>query len=90
MPTKNFVRLEIDREALSERLSSTLVERDQGLLTQQEYEDKLAEIELSLGRHVVLEETEVRGGGTRFIVRSSLTRDTMECFEYRRRWQPDR
>ena len=90
MPAKLLDRFEIDREALSERLSLTLTERDQGLLTQVEYEDRLTEIALAIGPYTVIEETEIRGGGTRFTVRNSLNGDTMESFEYRRRWRPDR
>ncbi|MBC8003049.1 MAG: hypothetical protein H7X97_10725 [Opitutaceae bacterium] len=89
MPAKVLNRPELDREALSERLSSALTERNQGLLTQIEYEDRLSEIALSLGHHIVLEETEIQRGGTRFIVRNSLTGDMVECFEYRSRWRPD-
>lgn len=90
MVTKLLDGPEVDREALSESLSSTLAERDLGLLTQIEYEGKLADIALSLGRSTVIEETWLRGGGTRFIVRNSPTGDSMECFEYRRDWRPDR
>ncbi|HKS38018.1 MAG TPA: hypothetical protein VJW76_12550 [Verrucomicrobiae bacterium] len=78
------------RELISERLSSALGERDQGLLTQTEYEEKISEVELSLGPHVVLDEVPLRDGGTRFVLRSSLTGDTLDSLEYGRSWSPER
>lgn len=90
MATKLLDTLEIDRGALSENLSSALAERDLGLLTQTEYEDKLAEIALSLGHRAVIEETWIRGGGTRFIVRNLPTGEPIEYIEFRRGWRPDR
>ena len=82
MPMKLLDKPDIDREALSARLASALNERDRGLLTQMEYEDRLAEVALSLGRHTVIEENAMRAGGTRFIVRNSLVGAAMESFEY--------
>lgn len=73
---------EINCGALSERLAAALNERDRGLLTQMEYEDRVAQVALSRSRHTVIEETEIRGLGTRFIVRDSRTGEVIETFEY--------
>lgn len=82
MPTKLLDKPEIDRDALSERLASALNKRDRGLMTQMEYEDRVAEVALSRSRHTVIEETEIRGLGTRFIIRDSLTGEVIGIFEY--------
>jgi len=77
------------REELSERLSSALGERDLGLLTESEYQDKINAIELLLGPRINLEEVQVRDGGTRFVVRSSRTGDAIDSLEYRRSWSEE-
>ena len=78
------------RDALSERLSLALSERDRSLLTQAEYDDRITEIGMSLGPNFFLEEAEPRAGGTRFVVRSALTRHVIDSIEYRRSWNPER
>jgi len=77
------------REELSERLSSALGERDLGLLTESEYQDKINAIELLLGPRINLEEVQLRDGGTRFVVRSSRTGDAIDSLEYRRSWSEE-
>jgi hypothetical protein len=82
MPMKLLERPEIEHDALCELLASALNERDRGLLTQMEYEDRVAQVALSRSRHTVIEETEIRGRGTRFIVRDSRTGGVIGTFEY--------
>jgi hypothetical protein len=84
MTTKSFrLRTKI-RAELSDRLSSALGERDLGLLTESEYQDKISAIELVLGPRINLQEVQLRDGGTRFILRSSQTGDAIDSLEYRR------
>jgi len=77
------------RAELSERLSSALGERDLGLLTESEYQDKISAIELLLGPRIKLQEVELREGGTRFVLRSSQTGDAIDSLEYRRSWSEE-
>lgn len=71
---------------LRERLDHALAERDSGFLTQGEFEDRLSDLELTLGADRVLEQRELRGGDTRFLLRSRYTGDVIVSFQLRRRF----
>jgi hypothetical protein len=89
MTAKSLRLQKTTREELSERLSSALGERDLGLLTESEYQDKINAIELLLGPRINLEEVQLRDGGTRFVLRSSRTGDAIDSLEYRRSWSEE-
>jgi hypothetical protein len=86
MTTKSFRLQKRTRAELSHLLSSALSERDLGLLTESEYQDRISAIELLLGHRINLQEVQLRDGGTRFVFRSSQTGNAIDSLEYRRSW----
>jgi len=68
------------------RLDAAHADRDNGFLTQGEFEDRLGDIELLLGADRLLEQRELRGGDTRFLLRCRYTGDVIATFQLRRRF----
>lgn len=78
-----------DRAELREILHALLADRERGLLTQAEYEERLSEVELLLGADQVLDQRDLRGGGTRLLLRCRVTGDVLDMIDYRPTWSPD-
>lgn len=81
-----FTELDAFLTDLRERLDTALADRDNGFLTQGEFEDRLSDIEVSLGADRQLEQRELRGGDTRFMLRCRYTGDVIASFQLRRRF----
>jgi hypothetical protein len=90
MPRHHRSTRQAARTALSEQLVAVLRDRDHGLLTQTEYEDQLSDLGRQLGSGQVLEEEETRGGRICIRLRSSLTREVLDRFEFQRSWSAER
>jgi hypothetical protein len=72
-------------DALREHLSSALLDRDLGLITQAEFEDRIREINESLGPNRQLEQRDLRRGGTQFILRCRFVEERVATFDFKRR-----
>lgn len=71
------------------RLSDLLCRRDQGLLTQREFEDELDQVRSWYPRAGSISESGLRCGGTRFVVREAVTGAVLVRMEFRRAYAPD-
>ncbi len=78
-----------NRAELRETLYTLLADRERGLLTQAEYEERLGEAELLIGADQMLDQRDLRGGGTRLLLRCRLTGDVLDMIDYRPTWSPD-
>jgi hypothetical protein len=65
-------------------LSDLVASRNQGLLNQVEYEEKLDDLRMLLPSQCILIEVDLRDGGTRFFIKRSHTGEVMEVFDFRR------
>ena len=65
------------------QLGDILTLRAQGMLTQQEYEEKLEEVEQSLPQRARLAEYELTNGKTRFVLRAAGPGHVLGEFEFR-------
>lgn len=75
---------------LERQLVELLSDRDRGLLSQAEYDEKLEEIRGAwLSPEKVLYERELRDGGTRFILRNRSTGRCLQMFEFRRSYSSE-
>lgn len=81
-----FTELDAFLTDLRTRLDAAHSDRDNGFLTQGEFEDRLGDIELLLGADRLLEQRELRGGDTRFLLRCRYTGDVIATFQLRRRF----
>jgi len=86
MKTDETIEWDPTLTGLRERLDLALADRDNGLLTQREFEDRLSDIEIGLGTDRQLEQRELRGGDTRFLVRCRCTGELIAAFQLRRRF----
>lgn len=89
MTSNETQQIRNDRAELRETLHTLLADRERGLLTQTEYEARLTEVELSIGADQVLDQRDLRGGGTRLLLRCRLTGDVLDMIDYRPTWSPD-
>jgi len=71
------------------QLADVLTLRDQGLLTQSEYQEKIEEVLLSLPEETRLEEHDLPRGGTRFVLREAAQGRLIGKLEFRNGRQVD-
>lgn len=82
----NVVELNQYPEELRALLDAAVADRDRGLITQGEFDERLGDIEESLGADRQLVQRDLRRGGTLFLVRCRLTGDTIASFAFCRRF----
>jgi hypothetical protein len=83
-PQKHHMNKQDRHQELFQTLSALLTSRDQGLLNQADYEHKLDELRTTLPPQTVLMEVDLRGGGTRFLLKRSVTGEILDLFDFRR------
>ncbi len=69
---------------LGSQLADLLTLRAQGLLSQREYDEKLAEFESSMPRPAHLAEQDLPGGGLRFVLRDARSGRLLKKFDFHR------
>lgn len=72
-----------DRLELQRLIFALLADRDDGLLTQGEFEVRLSDLESTLGADHQFDQRDLRGGGVRILLRCRLTGDILDLFDYR-------
>ncbi len=78
------IKLDYHRDQLSQQLLTLFMQRNDCLLTSDEYERELDGIRFALPPWVMLNESGSLGGGTRFVVKHVATGDVLDEFEYPR------
>ena len=68
---------------LADALAPVVRERDLGLITQAEYEARLEEVRATLEPDLMLVESDLPGGTTRFALRKTRTGTTIARLEFR-------
>lgn len=86
MKTDHSHDLQVYLEELRDQLSAAVVERDRGLITQGEFEERLYDIDESLGTDRRLEQRDLRRGGTQFLLRCRFTGDSLASFDFQQGW----
>jgi hypothetical protein len=76
------------RKELTGLLGALLEERDHGLITQGEYDERLENLAASLPQDLTLVEFDLPHGGTRYAVRNHKTGISIDHFEFRRTYSP--
>lgn len=68
---------------LRQAVLALLADRHAGMLTQREFEEQLGDFESALGADQSLDQRDLRGGGTRILVRCRVTGDILDLFDFR-------
>ena len=83
MKQKQITKQEYQREQLSQQLLTLLMQRNDYLLTSEEYERELDGIRLALPSSIRLTESESEEG-THFVLRNVATDEVLDEFDFRR------